>query len=81
MAAKQGDARAQGNLGAMYATGQEGVAQDDRQAYAWSTVAAANGDATAATNRDIFAKRLSPAVLAEAQALAVQYFEQYQPKQ
>jgi hypothetical protein len=50
-------------------------------AYVWSSVSAANGHVEAATNRDLFAKRLSPAVLAEAQALAGQYVELYQPKQ
>lgn len=55
--------------------------QDNKLAYVWSSVSAANGDVKAATNRDLFAKRLSPAVLAEAQALAGQYVELYQPKQ
>lgn len=57
------------------------MAQDYKLAYVWSSVSAANGDVEAATNRDLFAKRLSPAVLAEAQALAGQYVELYQPKQ
>ena len=55
--------------------------QDNKLAYVWSSVSAANGDVEAATKRDLFAKRLSPAVLAEAQALAGQYVELYQPKQ
>ena len=55
--------------------------QDNKLAYVWSSVSAANGDVEAATYRDLFAKRLSPAVLAEAQALAGQYVELYQPKQ
>ena len=79
-AAEQGDAAAQYLLGAMYFHGR-GVAQDYKLAYVWSSVSAANGDVEAATNRDLFAKRLSPAVLAEAQALAGQYVELYQPKQ
>ena len=79
-AAEQGDAAAQYLLGAMYFHGR-GVAQDYKLAYVWSSVSAANGDVDAATNRDILAKRLSPAVLAEAQALAGQYVELYQPKQ
>ena len=79
-AAEQGHAQAQGVLGAMYFHGR-GVAQDYKLAYVWSSVSAANGDVEAATNRDLFAKRLSPAVLAEAQALAGQYVELYQPKQ
>ena len=79
-AAEQGHIDAQYNLGLMYSTG-EGVAQDYKLAYVWSAVAAANGDALAANNRDIFAKSLSPAALAEAQTVAGQYVEQYQPKQ
>ena len=79
-AAEQGLAEAQLVLGVMYFDGR-GVAQDYKLAYVWSSVSAANGDVEAATNRDLFAKRLSPAVLAEAQALAGQYVELYQPKQ
>jgi TPR repeat protein len=79
-AAEQGDAKAQRLLGMMYDIG-VGVVQDNKLAYVWSSVSAANGDVKAATNRDLFAKRLSPAVLAEAQALAGQYVELYQPKQ
>ena len=79
-AAEQGNANAQRILGTMYDIG-VGVVQDNKLAYVWSSVSAANGDVEAATNRDLFAKRLSPAVLAEAQALAGQYVELYQPKQ
>ena len=79
-AAEQGLAEAQLVLGVMYFDGR-GVAQDYKLAYVWSSVSAANGDVEAATKRDLFAKRLSPAVLAEAQALAGQYVELYQPKQ
>ena len=79
-AAEQGNAKAQLLLGVMYDNG-VGVVQDNKLAYVWSSVSAANGDVEAATNRDLFAKRLSPAVLAEAQALAGQYVELYQPKQ
>ena len=79
-AAEQGDANAQGLLGVLYSQGR-GVAQDYKLAYVWSSVSAANGGVAAATKRDLFAKRLSPAVLAEAQALAGQYVELYQPKQ
>ena len=79
-AAEQGYAKAQLFLGVMYDNGM-GVVQDNKLAYVWSSVSAANGYAYAATNRDLFAKRLSPAVLAEAQALAGQYVELYQPKQ
>ena len=79
-AAEQGNAKAQRLLGITYGIG-VGVLQDNKLAYVWSSVSAANGDVEAATKRDLFAKRLSPAVLAEAQALAGQYVELYQPKQ
>lgn len=53
-------------------------------AYVWLSVSAANGDVLnglAAEQRDGVAKKLTPAVLAEAQTLAGQYFEKYQQKQ
>ena len=78
-AAEQGDAMAQFNLGVMYDKG-SGVAQDYKQSYAWFSSAAANGDSNAVKARDIMAKRLTPAALAEGQQLATRYFEQYRPK-
>jgi len=71
---------AQYSLGMMYEIGQ-GVPQDYQLAYVWNSVAAANGLAEAVNNRDLLARRLPPAALAEAQALAGQYVERYQPKQ
>ena len=44
--AQQGDAKAQYNLGEMYATG-KGVAQNHKQAAAWFSKAAEQGDAAA----------------------------------
>ena len=78
-AAEQGHAKAQFALGLSYDNG-EGVPQDYQQAYAWFSVAAANGVADAVTNRDLTAKGLTPAQLAEAQALATRYFEASRPK-
>ena len=78
-AAEQGHAVAQFALGVSYANG-EGVPQDYQQAYAWFSVAAANGVADAVTNRDLTAKGLTPAQLAEAQALATRYFAHSRPK-
>jgi TPR repeat protein len=77
--AEQGDARAQSGLAMMYDKGQ-GVVQDYKEAYAWSSVAAANGDAGAVKNRDLAATYLTPDQLAKGQALAKVYFEKYQPK-
>ena len=78
-AAEQGNADAQLMLGVMYDKGR-GVAQDDKQSYAWFSSAAANGYSDAVKGRDIMAKRLTPAALAEGQQLATRYFEQYRPK-
>ena len=49
LAAEQGDATAQNNLGFMYARG-EGVPEDDVEAVKWYRLAAEQGDATAQTN-------------------------------
>jgi uncharacterized protein len=69
-AAEQGDARAQNNLGIMYDKGQ-GVQQDYVTAHMWLSLAAAtSGFNEAVRNRDIVAKRMTPAQIAEAQKLA-----------
>jgi TPR repeat protein len=80
LAAEQGYAKAQYTLGLSYALG-KGVPLNDEEAYAWVSVAAANGSEEATAGRDIVAKELTPAQLAEGQALAAKYFEKYQPKQ
>ena len=48
-AAEQGEAKAQYNLGVMYAKG-EGVPEDDREAVKWFRLAAEQGDAMAQHN-------------------------------
>ncbi len=74
-AAEQGNAPAQYNLGVMYHTGQ-GVPQDYVQAHMWYNLVVASLPASggaremAAKNRDIVAKRMTPAQIAEAQRLA-----------
>ena len=68
-AAEQGYAAAQFNLGVMYDKGQ-GVPQDYVQAHKWWNLAAANGDADAIKSRDIVAKKMTPAQIAEVQKLA-----------
>jgi TPR repeat protein len=68
-AAEQGYARAQNNLGVMYDNG-EGVLQDDVTARMWFTLAAAIGFNEAVRKRDMVARRMTPAQLAEAQKLA-----------
>jgi TPR repeat protein len=69
LAAKQGHADAQSNLGVMYGKG-EGVTQDDVMAHMWFNIATANGSENGAKGRDIAAKNMTAAQLAEAQKLA-----------
>ena len=69
LAAEQGEATAQGNLGGMYGNGQ-GVIQDNVMAHMWLDIGASNGSTNAAKNRDIVAKRMNESQLAEAQKLA-----------
>ena len=69
LAADQGFAAAQSNLGFMYAFGR-GVPQDVVQAYMWLNLSAAQGYDVAIKNRDIVAGHMTPAQIAEAQKLA-----------
>jgi len=72
-AAAQGDADAQNNLGVMYGNGR-GVPQNYEEAYVWFSLAAAQGHENAAKNRDIAARRLTPAALSRAQARAAEEY-------
>ena len=67
--AEQGDALAQFALGAMYDNGL-GVPQDYVIAHMWFNLAAASGFNEAARNRDMVARHMTPAQLADAQQLA-----------
>jgi hypothetical protein len=66
--AEQGDASAQAVLGGMYEEGQ-GVPQDYVHAHMWYNRASAAGVKEAAQARDILAKQMTPAQIAEAQRL------------
>ena len=73
-AAEQGNAGAQNNLGVMYDEGRA-VSQDYVRAHMWFNLAASRlepgaAQDTAVKNRDIVAKRMTPAQTAEAQRLA-----------
>ena len=73
-AAAQGDGDAQNNLGLMYGTGL-GVPQDYVQAHKWYNLAATSlppgkDHDTATKNRDIVAKKMTPADVSKAQKLA-----------
>jgi hypothetical protein len=69
LAAEQGDADAQGNLGVMYDTG-TGVPQDYVAAHMWFNLSAAQGDASGSKNRNRMANKMTSAQIAEAQRLA-----------
>ncbi len=73
-AAEQEHNKAQSNLGLMYKSSQ-GVTQDYVQAYIWFNIAASSfppGEDCdiAVKNRDIVAKKMTPAQISEAQKLA-----------
>ena len=68
-AANQGYAPAQTNLGFMYSIGQ-GVTLDLVQAHMWYNLAAAQGKKDTGELRDLLAKQMTPAQIAEAQKLA-----------
>ncbi len=70
LAAEQGIAVAQLNLGWMYKEGQ-GLPQDYVYAHMWTNIAASSGKSKSASkNRDIIAKLMTPAQIAEAHKLA-----------
>jgi hypothetical protein len=80
LAADQGQADAQRNLGVMYAEG-EGVPKDDVQAHLWFDLAASRfstgslNSGIAGRNRDRVAGLMNPTQIAEAQRLAREWNE------
>ncbi len=71
-AAEQDYTDAQHNLGAMYGSGQ-GVKRDYVQAYKWLNICAAKGNDGCKTQRDLIAKKLKAAQLADGQRLATEF--------
>ena len=69
LAAEQGRVAAQDSLGGLYISG-SGVPKDYVVAYMWLSLSAAQGDHDAAIQRDLVAKLMTPAQIAEAQKLA-----------
>jgi uncharacterized protein len=69
MAADQGFAQAQLNVGLMYAKGHS-VPQDYVSAHMWFNLSAAQGEQDAAKSRDAVELRMTPAQIAEAQKLS-----------
>ena len=76
--AEQGDATAQYNLGIFYDNGLS-VPQDPISAYMWFSLSAAQGKEGAATFRDLIARGMTPAQIAEAQKLAREWKPTKQP--
>ena len=69
LAADQGDADAQCNIGVLYAQGR-GVLEDYVTSYAWLNIAAANGIRSAKKNKPVIAKLLAPEQIAKARELS-----------
>jgi TPR repeat protein len=68
LAAAQGLAVAQNNLGFMYGNG-KGVPQNYIRAYMWWNLAASSGYKDAVSGRDAVSKRMTPADISAAQKL------------
>ena len=80
-AAEQGYARAQNDLGVMYNDGQ-GVPQDYAHAHMWFNLAASTfppgeGRDKAVKNRDIVAKRMTPAQKSDAERLGKEWLVEH----
>ena len=69
LAAEQGNANAQFNLGVMHATG-EGVLKDSVLVHMWYNIAGANGDASARKLQDSLERDMTRAESAERTELA-----------
>jgi TPR repeat protein len=67
----QGVANAQFNLGNRYAN-VEGVPQDYKEAYAWWSVAKANGNESAVTNLGIVTKEMTKEQIVQAKSLSIE---------
>ena len=69
LAAEQGYADAQFNLGLMYANG-EGVLEDYVYAYMWWNIASSLGNENATRPKEIVAEKMTRSQIAEAQQLS-----------
>jgi len=70
--ADQGYTEAQHDLGAMYGAG-KGVKRDYMEAYKWMNICAAKGNAGCVSQRELIAKKLKPAQVAQAQRLSSEF--------
>lgn len=80
IAAERGFTAAQTNLGKMYAVG-FGAPQDNVQAHMWYNIAAMLEDINAEYDRDELARMMSPEEVAQAEALAAAWLENYRAAQ
>ena len=79
LAAEQGFAKAQYNLGLMYRLG-KGVPKDDVQAYAWVNIGAAQiGDEESGKLLKVIAEGMTASAITKAQNLSREYWEAYGP--
>ncbi len=74
LAAEQGYANSQYNLGVIYFNG-EGVIQDYTLAHMWLNIAESQGIKIAMENRDIVEKTMTPSQIEKAQDLALECHE------
>ena len=74
--AEQGYADAQFILGAMYVNG-EGVPEDTVHAYAWGSIAAAQGNTSAKRLKELVTRQMARSQIAEAQKLSRKYWALY----
>ena len=79
-AAEQGLAAAQYNLGVMFFNGQ-GVPNDYVHALKWFNLAAIQGHKDAVKDRDIIAKRMTPAQIAEAKKQAREWWAAFKMRE
>jgi TPR repeat protein len=77
LAAEQGHAKTQNNLGIMYAKGQ-GVVQDYVMAHMYFNIASANGHKDASVKRGIVEEIMTPSQIEKAQDLAREWMQEHQ---
>ena len=77
LAADQGDANAQFNLGVIYNNG-EGVPRNYVTAYVWFNIAAASGQEVAINARSRVEQQMTRSQIFEAQQLSTEIFEKIQ---
>ena len=80
LAADQGDANSQLNLGWMYHYG-EGVRRDEVTAYAWYNIAGSNGSADAQKNKSLIAKEMTRKQIVKAKKLSRELLKQIEERQ